>query len=426
MDKSILKLIRDIKAVLSNNTSFRENSLLGKILNCLTYEEFMSYYWFNKLCILLLDERNIKKIINQATAREVYNMLKFRPWFIEFLNNPSRKQIRYALRRDVRIIPNLKAKHVPASLVIELFERSIRLNYINPLNYMKNIPVEVQNHIIRKKHLIDISRFTDENKIKAVVSDFRYLVLYDPDTENEYVSGNHAERLFYTFKNYEKTERLLNIMIDIDPIAVEKLCTEHVPLHGIGLLFRGNTRFSDRIRLKCVNAYPSAIEYLNHRYIAETDEYELDIDLIEHAVKLDGETIRFCTDPSYELCEMAVRSTPRSILWILKMQQYSTKNIQKNPNRKNELAFLKILAIQLNPDLVHIPLLSTKKTRQFAELCKRRKQLNLMLNLCLPFHELNLPDTIMYLIFDYLHDHDLTQHDMWNVTRIPKKQGVKV
>ena len=45
-----------------------------------------------------------------------------------------------------------------------------------------------------------------------------------------------------------------------------------------------------------------------------------------------------------------------------------------------------------------------------------------MLDLCVALHELEIPDLQLYMIFDELHENDLTLYQKWLITRVAKRQ----
>lgn len=54
----------------------------------------------------------------------------------------------------------------------------------------------------------------------------------------------------------------------------------------------------------------------------------------------------------------------------------------------------------------------------YKEYTERKK----MLDLCVALHELEIPDLQLYMIFDELHENDLTLYQKWLITRVAKRQ----
>lgn len=412
MDKSIIKLVRNYEGYYKHRVHWDiesdKDGILGKVMNTLTYEEFMPYFWINKYIITTLTEKRIRVIMNAATHKERMEMLRISAWYIEYLDRPNYRQLKYGLSRHWDNISGVNPALVPDKLLIHLFESTKNQGYLNPIYYIKTIPTAVENYIIDKDREVDIYRFSFESQKKAVVKDYKYLVwccdmLLDEDVN--------------------RFEELLNHAIENGVDVVERLC-EHVPLYGPGKVFRQHQLFSRDLIRKCIRSYPKSVEYFQR---VLSGRRIIDNELLIDAIRLDGRAIKHADEfPSYELCLMALKSNPKSIKHIANKEKYWPKSLKNTPSYNKELRVLKSLAIELDPDLVELPIMQTKEMIGWATVCIRKRWLNYMMTMCLGLYELCLPDLILFLIFDELYEHNLIDHDLWNITRIVKKQGIKL
>jgi hypothetical protein len=405
MDKSIIKLVRNYEGYYKHRVHWDmesdKNGILGKVMNTLTYEEFMPYFWMNKYIIITLTEIRMRVIMNAATHREKMKMLGVAAWYIEYLDRPNYKQLKFALSRHWDNISGVNPAHVPDKLLIHLFEATKHQGYLNPIYYIKPIPTTVENYIIDKDRDVDIYRFSFESQKKAVTKNHKYLILCCDMLLDE---------------NAARFEELLNYAIDHGVDTVKKLC-EHFPMYGLGKVFRLHRLFSRDLIKKCICSYPKCVGH-----------FRKDNDLLIDAIRMDGRAIKHSDEfPSYDLCLIAIRSNPKAIKHIIKKEKYWPKSRAKNPEYTKELHVLKHLAIELDPDLVYLPDMQTKELKVWSSQCKKRRRLNLMMTLCFSLHELCLPDLILFCIFDHwCENHGLIDHDLWNITRIVKRQEIKI
>jgi hypothetical protein len=279
----------------------------------------------------------------------------------------------------------------------------------------------VEEHIIEKGILVDISEFRFENQVRAIEKDYRYLLQI-----------KHK----YNYMLHEKVKKLLEYAIDNDNKIIEKLCAHKTDKTDNYSIIRGeydiraifSTIKSSKMYVKkCIERYPKSVKYLieslqPYYTMWRQDKYE--IELLEYAIELDGSCIQYHNDPSYELCKKAVRSNPKAILQICHKGKYINN---KKANIKTELKTLKNLAIELDPFLIEYPEMRSHDRKIMAESYKRRYWLDKMFDLCVSLHELDLPDEIVYEIYDSLYpNHTLILFELWNVTRIVKKQELRL
>lgn len=417
MDKVLIKLVRRYDNYHKYQVYFEvdedENSLLYRIMNTLTYEEFMQYYWINKYCFLAQREENKRKIMNMATHKEVMNILKICPSLIRYKDKPNKRQVHYALSRNAMTASYIKPEDMPPQSIIGAYMRSQKNRSIwNPLTSMKQAPIWVENYIIDKGIIDNITRYTIENQKRAVAKDFRYLLDFDA-----HYDGTH-----------ERLEELLEYAIEHGQNIIKSLCEESVLYFRPGHFFRTNKRFSQGLLKKCVERYPMSINYFYRKVVSKnlnSNEYDYDYELIEYAIGLDGRAIECVSNPSYELCQKAIQSNPQSIINICQKKKYTNKKLSIQDQK--ELKFLKHLALELCPELVQYPLIRSKETIQLSLLFIHRRSLQKMLDLCIILHQLELPDLLLYEIFDHLHpEHNIPQIELWHVTRIAKGQELRI
>lgn len=63
-----------------------------------------------------------------------------------------------------------------------------------------------------------------------------------------------------------------------------------------------------------------------------------------------------------------------------------------------------------------------KMRPQITDKLEMYKQCKKMLDMCIALHELEIPDLQLYMIFDELHETDLTLYQKWLITRVVKRQ----
>ncbi|MEX0596643.1 MAG: hypothetical protein WD512_09090, partial [Candidatus Paceibacterota bacterium] len=225
---------------------------------------------------------------------------------------------------------------------------------------------------------------------------------------------------------------------------VKKLCTEDIlnargnREHMAGKFFHTSrfynnydkrSNFSQELIMKCIAAYPSSLFYFNTGVNRKTYECEYDEKLVDYAIELDGTVIKFAMEnPSYEMCERAIKSKPESIVHIAQKLKYQERSRKITQQYQKEWKYLRNLAIELEPELVErIPILRSKETLELAKIYTRRRYMNKMFDLCVSLHELDMPDPILYLIFDNLYqEHQLIEFELWNVSRLVKKQELRL
>jgi hypothetical protein len=447
MDKGLIRLVERYKDYWKYKIHYGrdaedyvvKSSVLYKVLNTLTYEEFMKIFWINKYCITQLSDDNMRMIMNMATHKEIMKILKVFRRYIGYLNKPNMRQYRSSLMKAAWMIEEVNVSEIPRKLMIEMVHRSIRETHgFNILNYMKTIPLYVENYVIEKGMMMNIYNFTIENQKRAVAKDFRYLVYYvdygydEEDDDDDHLKSSKNPRL-------KRIEELLEYAIENgEKDLIKKLCTEDIcnrrsiPEYRAGYFFsnfNNSGEFSQQVIMKCVTAYPHSLFYFNTGVNRKTREREYDQKLVDYAIELDGRVISFVTEnPSYEMCEKAIKSNPESIVDIGNKEKYLERSRKINQRYQKEWKFLKNLAIELDPELIERrPILRSKETVELAKLYMRRRYMNKMFDLCVSLHELDLPDEILYEIFYSLYpDHTLILFELWNVTRIVKKQELRL
>jgi hypothetical protein len=454
MDKGLIRLVERYKDYWKYKIHYNldtedyvvKSSILYKVLNTLTYEEFMKIFWINKYCVTQLNDDNMRMIMNMATQKEIMKILKVFRRYIGYLNKPNMRQYRSSLMKAAWMIEEVNVSEIPRKLMIEMVHRSCRElhNGFNIFNYMKTIPLYVENYVIEKGLITNIYRFTIENQKRATTKDFRYLVYYydydenddddDDDDDDDHLKSSKNPRL-------KRIEELLEYAIENgEKDLIKKLCTEDICNSRGGreymaghffnpLIFNNRNNFSQQVIMKCVTAYPNSLFYFNTGVNRKTREREYDQKLVDYAIELDGRVIRFVTEnPSYEMCERAIKSNPESIVDIGNKEKYQERSRKINQQYQKEWKFLRNLAIELDPELIERrPILRSKETVELAKLYMRRRYMNKMFDLCVSLHELDLPDEILYEIFYSLYpDHTLILFELWNVTRIVKKQELRL
>jgi hypothetical protein len=335
-------------------------------------------------------------------------------------------------RERIKLLKDYYGRHY--KYVMNLIEQndindeSISDNFFAELAATKIVSSYVEKDIIKKERVVKIlefmsSRFQsrfDKNELSMTEKDHRYLSQIHP---------------IYSCMLDEKVKKLLEYAIDNDNKIIEKLCAHEVidgysvtKEYDIRNMFSIIKKYSKTYVKKCIERYPKSVKYLidiELRPITRVlglDKYE--IELLEYAIELDGSCIQYHNDPSYELCKKAVRSNPKAILQICHKGKYINN---KNANIKTELKTLKNLAIELDPFLIEYPEMRSRDRKIMAESYKRRYWLDKMFDLCVSLHELDLPDEIVYEIYDSLYpNHTLILFELWNVTRIVKKQELRL
>ncbi|MEX0596319.1 MAG: hypothetical protein WD512_07445, partial [Candidatus Paceibacterota bacterium] len=107
MDKELIRLANRYKDYFKYRIHYSfdhqdyvdKNSILYKVLNTLTYEEFMKIFWINKYCIIQLTDDNMRMIMNMATHKEIMKILKVFSRYIKYLNKPNMRQYRSSLMK---------------------------------------------------------------------------------------------------------------------------------------------------------------------------------------------------------------------------------------------------------------------------------------------------------------------------------------
>jgi hypothetical protein len=244
-----------------------------------------------------------------------------------------------------------------------------------------------------RKHLLDISKFTEGMQVDAFALDYRYFAHYDISLS--------------TLQLYNK---LFDVSLNKDPTLIKKLLEYDDFYWGKLIQLRPVEKY--------ITAHPHSVKYFLNGDISMIQQW------ITLSVSLDPTTIVYIRHSSpiqkiitAEFCLKAIKRNPSIILWVIKTGKF---------RGTAELKLMMATAVERDPDLISDPSLQNKHNFAIAALSKKRRYLHYMFDLCVALHDLNLPDVLLYHIFDELHDQALRDIDKWHITRIVKKQPLRL
>lgn len=337
----------------------------------------------------------IASVAHNLTRRQQMTLLRLEPLTILLFPKPTRRQICYAAVRSCGIYRHFDVSGYQSLMKkkLELFMKDKR-NHLNPLHCISPPPKYLQEHVVKRKHMIDISTFSKEMLSIAFAADYRYFAHFNitPDT----------------LKLYNK---MFDYHLDKDPLLLEKLFMYND--------FSWNMLIKLRPVEKYITAYPLCVKYFLCSNTSTNQQ------MLTLSTRLDPTTIVFANDSTTgtkfitaEHCYRAVKQDPSIILWVIKTGKF---------RNTAELKLMMKIAVELDPELVvSNPSLHSKTNFAIANLSRRRKYLRSMFDLCVALFELDIPDPPLFLIFDELYDYNLRDIDKWHITRIVKRQPLKI